>query len=179
VTRPIKPCRNPPGRQSKHAGRALERISRLNLWDKRTAIFHARCDKANSYVEQFFGSWENVGAFDSLVWATADVSIILDSIAGYVARQGGPITATGELLPVLRKGFIAYQNTLRLHLQALAELGRNRQDKTPTLAEYLATRSSTGNGQQAQPEAPESPNETAADAGIEPGVTSGDEEGLG
>ena len=145
MTRPIKPRRNPPGRRAKHAGRAIARVSRKNLWDRRTAIFRERCDIANGIVDHFFGGWEHVGALDRLVWAAADVSIILDSISGYVARRG-PITPAGELLPVLRKGFIAYQNALRLHLQALAELGRTRRDKVPTLQEYLASRQTAAQG---------------------------------
>jgi hypothetical protein len=159
VTRPIKPRRNPSGRQAKHAGRAIERVTQQNLWDKRTTIYRARCDRANAYVEHFFGGWVNVGALDVLVWAAADVSIILDSISGYVARQGGPITASGELLPVLRKSFIAYQNALRLHLQALAELAKSRPDRTPTLAEYLTQKAAEqaparndGASAQSQPE---------------------------
>jgi hypothetical protein len=106
VTRPIRPPRKRLGRDAKHGGRQLERVSRRNLWDRRTTTWQLRCEIATEIANDLFGGWEKVDAgIDRLIVGYADLSIICDSIMGHVAKQSGPVTASGELLPVLRRGF--------------------------------------------------------------------------
>lgn len=120
----------------------VERVTRLNLWDKRTTAWSARCEKANAYAQDF-GGWDVLREIEKdSIWFLTDVKMILDSIIGRVQKDGGPVTPSGELHPSLRKGFIAYKNTYRLDAQFLEEMRRARPAPGPSLQEYIAARAS-------------------------------------
>jgi hypothetical protein len=71
--------------------------------------------------------------------------LILESIEGFVFQQASLLTEGNELLPILRKGYVAHVNTLRLNLLALG-LKPDRADKLPSLHDYIASKASSVNG---------------------------------
>lgn len=86
------------------------------------------------------GGWEHCTAAERiLIERCAAVTLLCSSIEAFVFRQGSPVTANGELLAVLRKGYVSHFAALTRALSGLG-LRPDRPPKDPSLEAYLAAR---------------------------------------
>jgi hypothetical protein len=133
--RPIHPTPGPP---PKHAGRMLERVLKQNKLDMRTNT--AKMLKIiGDDLAADRGGWQHCTAGERiLIERCAAVTLLCSSIESFVFKGNGPVTPNGELLSVLRKGYIAHFAALT---RALTALGLERRQAEPqSLAEYLRER---------------------------------------
>lgn len=183
---PATPRGSQAGRPPTHGGRQLARLQREGKVDQRRS--HA---KYREHVAAFLAvrrarerlggpgdTWERVverayAALDAIqlsqVAVAANIGAIYYVMVRYVFNQPQLLTAEGELLPVLRKSFLAYGNQWRRELRAFAldpdEAGEGL-TTCPTcgvrcrgLGEYLThvrrCRPTNGNGPTTDADAPE------------------------
>jgi hypothetical protein len=52
------------------------------------------------------------------------------------ARENG-IMSSGELIPCLKKNYLAFSNSLRRDLESIKDLGADQTDQTPTIQELI------------------------------------------
>jgi hypothetical protein len=88
------------------------------------------------------GGWEHCTTGERiLIERCAAVTLLCSSIEAHVFKGNGPVTPNGELLSVLRKGYISHFAALT---RALTELGlrpeRANQPRVPSIAQFMAER---------------------------------------
>ncbi|MGH7788224.1 MAG: hypothetical protein ACRERC_15245 [Candidatus Binatia bacterium] len=157
-----------PGRQPKHAGRALARaFASLNKLDKRTGLvrdFHA----AQDALAADRGGWDNVTNGERVAIEVAAAELIITRAIFAWAIQQQSIITEGEdgprLLGPLAKGFTSHTAQLVRTLAALG-LRPDRADKAPDLGSYLAARAA------APAPPPPPPDATAAPVGGDSGTS--------
>lgn len=66
--------------------------------------------------------------------------IVLMQIGAYVDKQPSVITAKGELLPCLGRGYTAFSEALRRDIELLYVMAKRTPSKVPSLSEYLASK---------------------------------------
>jgi hypothetical protein len=66
--------------------------------------------------------------------------IVLMQIGAYVDKQPSAITAKGELLPCLGRGYTAFSEALRRDVELLYVMAKRTPSKVPSLSEYLASK---------------------------------------
>ena len=134
-----KDGKRPPGRPPKHHARWLARRLKENGLDGRTGPAKLLKLRADELADDA-GGWPNMTNREAmLVRRTAALLLLCETIEHHVFTQESPFTATGELLAVLSKSYIAYSNTVRLNLVALG-LKPEQPGALPTLQQYLAHR---------------------------------------
>jgi hypothetical protein len=115
-------------------------VVRKNQLDRRTGVSKL-LERVADDLAGDRGGWASVSAAEEIaIRRAAFLTVLCGSIEGWCLAQGDVI-ANGELLGPLKKGLATHQANL---IRTLAALGfRPERTKTPTLAEYLASR---GNG---------------------------------
>lgn len=81
----------------------------------------------------------------TLLWHTAAVSLMVESILHWSLVQPSLLDGNHEMLAPLRKSLIAYLNAERRGLETLG-LKPDKADRVPSLQEYLAARAATSEG---------------------------------
>jgi hypothetical protein len=66
--------------------------------------------------------------------------IVLMQIGSYVDKQPSAITAEGELLPCLGRGYTAFSEALRRDVELLYVMAKRTPARVPSLSEYLASK---------------------------------------
>jgi hypothetical protein len=154
-----------PGRQPKHAGRALARHIAAGTLDGRTWIAKALRDIRQDLADDA-GGLDRLNARERILLdRCAAGALICMTIEHHVFASDKPITDAGELLPILRKGYVSHVQSLSRMLQALG-LHPDPRDREMSLHEYLEMRSreaaaAQGSGP-AAPEPEPSPDENDA-----------------
>lgn len=137
-------------RPPKHGSRQLERLIRENALDGRTKTARMLRMIADDLAEDA-GGWTRLTNREKLlIDRTATAAVIMQSIEGWVLTQPGPVDEKGDLLNVLRRGYLAYLAQVTRCLVALG-LKPDRADRGPTLEEYIASREQNGSGHAATP----------------------------
>ena len=166
MTRQRQDYRKPPGRPFKSGSRSLARFVRQGRLDRRTWLAKF-VEQTEAMLAEDAGGPEHLSNREMLMVSLAATLWTEYQLIVWQRQQG---ILRGQLDHESDKYFLAHVNALRRTLESLG-LRPDRADTLPSLAEYLAARSSDGNGDQAHTEAPGPTNETAADAGIEPNIT--------
>ena len=87
---------------------------------------------------QDLGGREVMTAAQSLLLDNIKAKIIvLLQISKWVDQQPSVITATGELLPCLGRGFTAYSEALRRDLEALTAMASKKHSRLPTIEDLI------------------------------------------
>jgi hypothetical protein len=148
--------RRAPGPPLKSGARALARHLAAGTLDGRTWIAKALRDIRQELADDA-GGLDRLSARELLLLdRCAAGAIICMSIESHVFSTDKPITDAGELLPVLRRGYVSHVQSLSRMLQALG-LRPDPTEKGPSLHEYLEMRSrESEEAASAQPPAPES-----------------------
>lgn len=124
------------GSQPKHGARALARHLAAGALDGRTWISRALHDLRTDLAGDA-GGVERLTARERLLLdRCAAAALICSTIEGYVFGSAKPIDDAGELLPILRKGYVSHVQSLSRMLQALG-LRPDRTDLAPSLDTYL------------------------------------------
>lgn len=165
------PRRKPGHRKLRHGARALEQLMKTQKLDMHPTVARMIRSVENDLAADY-GGWARVSTARAiLIRKAAWLTLITDSLEHFVGRQGGPLTAEGDLLgAVARPHYLAHVNALG---RLLETLGLDRADVEPlTLAEYLATRTV---GQNRPPDGQRSPSsdERPADVVADPPVPTG------
>ena len=127
---------NKGGHPPKHAGRQLARFIANQQLDARTGVARLLKEARQGLIEDAGGAANLTNRELFLVDRTAALLVIVGSIENYVFKKKSLVGEDGELIPVLRKGYLSYQNTLRLNLESLG-LKPQKPDSEPDLHSYL------------------------------------------
>jgi hypothetical protein len=143
-----------PGRQPKHSGRALARHIAAGTLDGRTWIAKALRDIRQELADDA-GGLDRLSARELLLLdRCAAAGLICMSIEHHVFATDKPITDAGELLPVLRRGYVTHVQSLSRMLQALG-LRPDPTEKAMSLHEYLEMRNAEAEEAASAQSAPE------------------------
>jgi hypothetical protein len=139
--RPV-PIATPRGRPPKHGARALSRYLANGALDGRTWVARALRDIRLELAADAGGIDCLTARERVMLDRCAAATLICQTIEAHVFDRA-PVNADGELLPILRKGYVSHVQSLSRMLQALG-LRPSRPDQTLSLNEYLALRSAAG-----------------------------------
>jgi hypothetical protein len=144
--------------QRKHGARGLARYLAANQIDGRTWIGRALTTLRTELAADA-GGFEHLTVREQLlVDRTAACALILQSIEAWVLAQPAPIV-NGELLGVLRKGYVSHLAQFTRCLQALG-LRPDKLDKALDLPTYIAEYDRKRAAAAAAPAAPVTEGET-------------------
>ncbi|MGE3149741.1 MAG: hypothetical protein AB7K04_11805 [Pseudorhodoplanes sp.] len=168
--------------ERKHGARGLARYIASGQIDGRTWIGRALRDIRLELAADA-GGLEHLSARELvLIDRCAAAALICTAIERHVFAREQPIDEAGELLPVLRKGYVTHVASLSRMLQALG-LRPDRADSLPSLGEYIASRSNgpadaqtrpqAGAGTAGQADAPTSSHDAAKGSAVQPRTPQG------
>lgn len=133
--------RRPPraGAPPKHGARALARHLIAGTLDQRTWVARALRDIRQELAADAGGYDQLTARERLLIDRCAAAALICSTIEAHVFGSGRLVDDAGELLPLLRKGYVSHVQSLSRMLQALG-LRPDQAAKAPSLEEYLAAR---------------------------------------
>ena len=134
---------NKGGRPPKHAGRQLARFIANQQLDARTGIARLLKESRDSLIEDAGGAQHLTNRELVLVDRTASLLVIVGTLEGYIFSQKSLVDGDGQLIPVLRKSYLSYQNTLRLNLESLG-LRPPKPNSEPDLHSYIKQKEAEG-----------------------------------
>jgi len=132
------------GRPMTHGLRKLERHFKDGRLDRRGGIAQLWKRKALGWADDSGGLAHLTAREQTLLWHTAAVSLLIDSLLNWAFLQPSLLDHNSELLNPLRKSLIAYLNAERRGLESLG-LKPERPDATMTLQDYIRSKGSSGN----------------------------------
>lgn len=129
----------------KHGSRALDKILRANLLDKRTRTGRLLKRITEDLMEDAGGPTHVTHREKYLIQHTASLLLLIGTIEGWAFSQASVIDEHGKMPAALGQHYIAYVNSLRLNLVALG-LKPERPAHDVTLPEYIAQKQQPSQG---------------------------------
>ncbi|MBX3027663.1 hypothetical protein KF840_22420 [bacterium] len=130
------------GTPPKHGARSLARHLAAGSLDQRTWIARALAELRQDLAADA-GGYDRLTARERLlVDRCAAAALICSTIEGHVFQADRLVDAAGELLPILRRGYVTHVQSLSRMLQALG-LRPDRAADLPSLDAYLRDRATT------------------------------------